>query len=194
MAPALAAGGQALGLGAGSRARVGRALLPAQRLAATRSGQASATRRTGENIAGLTRDNAALNESAGLSAALYPMRTSAAGNKGAMLRTGGDLMTGAGMNLAVASMNQKAPGVIHDAAGNPLTDTQVAEMTDAYGGGPGPEDVAAAQAADGNVAQGEALYAAWPQIRSAGNLLGLRARGAWNRARATPPARPMAAG
>lgn len=105
--PALAAGGKALGLNAGSVASVGRGLLPLQRVSAHQGAATGQDARLREGQRRLSIDTAGVQDRQDMASALYPMRNQRAGMVGAEWRTGGQVLQGGGMPLIMHSMAQK---------------------------------------------------------------------------------------
>lgn len=122
-APALAAGGAALGLQGGQIAPVGAGLLTGQRLAGQKAAAGIQGQRTGQNLQRLATTERGLNESGQMAGQLGESAISNAGNNGAALRLAGSTLGGVGMPMMVMGMNQAAP-----AAPAPSTTTPVATI------------------------------------------------------------------
>lgn len=200
-APALAAGSTALGLGGGSRASVGQALLPMQRMSALQEGRGGADRHTSQNLGRLRQDTGRIDDASRLAQGVYASQLGAAGSKGAAFRTGGELMQGAGMATMVAAMNQapeapvpggkpamgadapipKAPVSASEASGVAGQRASYIDMADLPQAGTSDYGLTDQQM------QGQALYDAWPTLKR-------KAVGAWDGLWPTPPPRPMSAG
>ena len=119
--PALAAGGAALGLGAGQVASAGRALMPVQRLQANQGAAAQDAQRADLGLAHAGSQMAGVDRSAQLASGLYGAQTSAAGQRGAGLRLAGQTLGAMGMPLLAYGMNQPAgEAQTNWAAGKPV--------------------------------------------------------------------------
>lgn len=105
-APALAAGGSALGLSGGQVAAVGRAMLPTQMAQGQQATDGVVQQRRDETMSQLRNEQGDIDAAMQGAAALYPMRNEIAKSKGAKYRTGGELIGSVGMPLLVAGMNQ----------------------------------------------------------------------------------------
>jgi hypothetical protein len=103
-APALAAGGRALGLSGSAVASTGRGLLPAQRLQATQQGIGRGDGMQRQRLQALGVDLTGFDDEQVMRSSLYPMRSQTAGQKGSALRLGGGLLSGAGMPLLTNAM------------------------------------------------------------------------------------------
>jgi hypothetical protein len=108
-APAIAAGGAALGLQGGQTVPVGAGIMTGQRVAGQRAAAEIQGQRTAQNLQRLAATERGINESGQLAGQLADASVTNAGNKGSALRLAGEITQGVGMPLMVMGMNQKAP-------------------------------------------------------------------------------------
>jgi hypothetical protein len=105
-APAMRAGGRALGLSSGAATSANRALLPAQRMAAHRTAGGLERMAADERMQRLAMDTGDIDQEQALAEALYDQRLGVAGRKGGAWRLGGQLLQSSGMPLMSYAMNQ----------------------------------------------------------------------------------------
>lgn len=105
--PAMAAAGRRLGLGGADVAHAKSAIMPMQRVAASGDRAAIQASRQGPMDARMAQELDALEAQREMAAANYGARTTLAGGRGEAYRTGGMMLSGAGIPLIGMAMGQR---------------------------------------------------------------------------------------